>query len=196
MVATNTTVYRETRMDDIERLFHMLGALGVDGHTISPGYDFDAAKHDLIARRGLRPEDFFLTRAGIVEKFHGIEAWGRRFPLLGTPVYLEFLAGKRDLACSAWAIPTRNIGGWKGPCYLLTDAHHGTYRDLLANTDWRRYGNAGGRARDPRCANCMTHCGHEPTASLGLDGRRGDTWKTLVFHFGRRPVPAPPGGNP
>jgi MoaA/NifB/PqqE/SkfB family radical SAM enzyme len=192
-VATNTTVYKETDMAEVAQLFHQLGAFGVDGHTISPGYDYDAAKKDMIARLGQRPEDFFLTRAATVEKFRDIEEWGRKFPILGTPVYLEFLAGKRELTCSAWAIPTRNIRGWKGPCYLMTDAHHASYRDLLEKTDWSRYGVVDGAARDPRCENCMTHCGYEPTASLGIGARPGDTWKNIAFNFGTRPVPPPAG---
>jgi MoaA/NifB/PqqE/SkfB family radical SAM enzyme len=189
-VATNTTVYRETDPAEIERLFTFLGSLGIDGHTISPGYDYDAAKKDMVARLGQRPEDFFLTRAGVREKFARAVEWGRDFPILGTPIYLEFLAGLRELACSAWAIPTRNIRGWKGPCYVMTDGHYATYRELLEKTDWSRLGTVDGKARDPRCENCMMHCGYEPTASLGLAAQPGDLWKTLRFTFGRRPVPA------
>jgi MoaA/NifB/PqqE/SkfB family radical SAM enzyme len=188
-VATNTTVYRETDPAEIEQMFAILAGLGVDGHTISPGYEYDAAKRDIIARLGQRPEDFFLTRAATREKFARAVQWGWQFPILGTPVYLEFLAGLRDLTCSAWAIPTRNIRGWKGPCYLMTDAHYPSYRELLERTDWDRLGVAGGVARDPRCENCMVHCGYEPTASLGIDAKPGDLWKTLKFTFGPRPKP-------
>ncbi len=188
-VATNTTVYRETDPAEIEQLFTFLGSLGIDGHTISPGYDYDAAKQDMIARLGQRPEDFFLTRSGVREKFARAVAWGRDFPILGTPIYLEFLAGLRELTCSAWAIPTRNIRGWKGPCYVMTDGHYASYRELLEKTDWHRLGVVEGMARDPRCANCMMHCGYEPTASLGLGAQPGDLWKTLKFTFGPRPAP-------
>ncbi len=206
-VATNTTVYRETDMDELARMFDYLSWIGVDGHTISPGYDFDAAKEDMRSRLGLRPEDFFLTRAMTKEKFKDIRAWGERYTLFGTPIYLDFLAGKRELTCSAWAIPTRNVRGWKGPCYLMTDAHHATYRDLLENTPWENYGVANGKARDPRCENCMVHCGYEPSATLGRDARPGDTWANIAFNFGPRPArraegadvnpfePAEPGGG-
>ena len=68
-VATNTTVYKETDMEEIERMFDYLSDLGVDGHTITPGYDYDAAKKDMTKRLNLRPEDFFLTRAMTVQKF-------------------------------------------------------------------------------------------------------------------------------
>jgi len=186
-VATNTTVYRETDPAEIEEMFRFLGALGVDGHTISPGYDYDAAKKDMVARLGQRPEEFFLTREATREKFARAVEWGRDFPILGTPVYLEFLAGLRDLTCSAWAIPTRNVRGWKGPCYLMTDAHYASYRELLDKTDWSRLGVVDGKARDPRCENCMVHCGYEPTASLGIGAQPGDLWKTLKFTFGPKP---------
>ena len=118
-VATNTTVYRETDMREVGRLFDYLSWLGVDGHTISPGYDYDAAKEDMRKRLGLDPQNFFLTREMTKEKFKDIRAWGEKYNLFGTPIYLDFLAGKRDLTCSAWAIPTRNVRGWKGP--LLPD---------------------------------------------------------------------------
>jgi MoaA/NifB/PqqE/SkfB family radical SAM enzyme len=188
-VATNTTVYKETDMDEIENLFAFLSSLGVDGHTISPGYEYDAAKTDMVKRLNLRPEAFFLTRKATIDKFQKIEEWGRKFPIFGTPVYLEFLAGHRDLTCSAWAIPTRNIRGWKAPCYLMTDGHYPTYNELLEKVDWTKYGVVNGEARDPRCENCMMHCGYEPTASLGLQAKPGDTWKNIKFNFGARPKP-------
>ena len=119
-VATNTTIYKETDMAEVEQMFDFLSDLGVDGHTISPGYEYDAAKKDMIKRLNLQPENFFLTRKMTIEKFKKIEEWMGKYTLFGTPIYFEFLAGKRDLSCSAWAIPTRNIRGWKGPCYLMT----------------------------------------------------------------------------
>jgi len=189
-VATNTTIYKETDMREIERMFDYLSDLGVDGHTITPGYEYDAAKRDMIKRLNLRPEDFFLTRAMTVQKFRKIENWMNQYTFFGTPVYFEFLAGKRDLTCSAWAIPTRNIRGWKAPCYLMTDGHFSTYAELLEQTDWNRYGVVNGVARDSRCENCMVHCGYEPTATLGLQAQRGDTWKTIRFNFGAKPKPA------
>jgi MoaA/NifB/PqqE/SkfB family radical SAM enzyme len=123
-VATNTTVYRETEVKEIEQMFEFLSSLGVDGHTISPGYDYDAAKKDIVKRLGKKPEDFFLTKAMTREKFAKIQEWSERFDIFGTVVYQEFLAGKRELTCTAWAIPTRNIKGWKAPCYLMTDGHY------------------------------------------------------------------------
>ncbi len=190
-VATNTTVYKETATQEIEDLFAYLSTLGLDGHTIAPGYEYDAAKVDMVKRLGIAPENFFLTRRMTVEKFSRIEEWGRKFPIFGTPVYLEFLAGKRDLTCSAWAIPTRNVRGWKGPCYLMTDGHYASYRELLEKTDWNKIGVVDGVARDPRCENCMMNCGYEPTAALGIGAQPGDLWKTIKFNFGKKPTGTP-----
>ncbi|MGB8168664.1 MAG: DUF3463 domain-containing protein [Chthoniobacteraceae bacterium] len=190
-VATNTTVYKETETQEIEDLFSFLSTLGLDGHTIAPGYEYDAAKVDMVKRLGIAPENFFLTRKMTVEKFSRIEEWGRKFPIFGTPVYLEFLAGKRDLTCSAWAIPTRNVKGWKGPCYLMTDGHYTSYRELLERTDWSKIGVVDGVARDPRCENCMMNCGYEPTAALGIGAQSGDLWKTVKFNFGAKPAGTP-----
>ncbi|MEY2486049.1 MAG: hypothetical protein QOH39_1697 [Verrucomicrobiota bacterium] len=188
-VATNTTIYKETDMTQVEQMFDYLSDLGVDGHTITPGYEYDAAKKDMITRLNLQPENFFLTRKMTIEKFQKIEEWMNRYTLFGTPVYFEFLGGKRDLTCSAWAIPTRNIRGWKGPCYLMTDAHYPTYAEMLEKVQWDKYGVVDGVARDSRCENCMVHCGYEPTASLGLQAQPGDTWKTIKFNFGAKPKP-------
>jgi hopanoid biosynthesis associated radical SAM protein HpnH len=201
-VATNTTIYKETDMDEIEQMLDFLSDLGVDGHTITPGYEYDAAKKDMIQRLNLQPENFFLTRRLTIEKFKRMEEWMNRDTFFGTPVYFEFLAGKRDLTCSAWAIPTRNIRGWKAPCYFMTDAvgthgtgHFNSYAELLEQVDWNKYGVVNGVAKDPRCENCMTHCGYEPTASLGLQAEPGDTWKTIKFNFGRRPKPTGKGNE-
>lgn len=190
-VATNTTVYKETEVQEIEGLFAYLSTLGLDGHTIAPGYEYDAAKADMVKRLGIEPENFFLTRKMTIEKFAKVEEWGEKYPIFGTPVYLEFLAGKRDLTCSAWAIPTRNVRGWKGPCYLMTDGHYTSYREMLEKTNWDKVGVVNGVARDPRCENCMMNCGYEPTAALGLESKPGDMWKTIKFNFGAKPVGSP-----
>jgi MoaA/NifB/PqqE/SkfB family radical SAM enzyme len=188
-VATNATIYKETDMDEIEKMFDFLSNLGVDGHTITPGYEYDAAKKDMIKRLNKQPEDFFLTRKLTREKFKSVVEWGQKYTFFGSPIYLEFLAGKRDLHCTAWAIPTRNIRGWKAPCYLMTDGHYERYQEMLEKVDWDKYGVFDGVARDPRCENCMTHCGYEPTPSLGIDTQRGDTWKLIRYNFGKKPQP-------
>ena len=194
-VATNCTVYKETNMDEIEKMFDFLSAMGVDGHTITPGYEYDAAKKDMIKRLNKQPEDFFLTRKLTREKFKKVVEWGQKYTFFGSPIYLEFLAGKRDLHCTAWAIPTRNVKGWKAPCYLMTDGHYAGYQEMLTKVDWDKYGVFDGVARDPRCENCMTHCGYEPTPSLGIDTQRGDTWKLIRYNFGAKPQPVAAGST-
>src|SRR5947208_14092722 len=101
-------------------MFEFFSSLEVDGHTISPGYDYDAAKKDMVKRLGKKPEDFFLTRKLTREKFAKIQEWGKRFTSFGTPLYQEFLGGKRALTGSAWAIATRRSRGWRAPCYVIT----------------------------------------------------------------------------
>src|SRR6059058_2176965 len=188
-VATNTTVYKETNEQEIEQMFEYFSSLEVDGHTISPGYDYDAAKKDMVKRLGKQPEDFFLTRKMTREKFAKIQEWGERFTIFGTPVYQEFLAGKRELTCTAWAIPTRNIKGWKAPCYLMTDGHYPHYQEMLDKVDWNKYGVVDGIARDPRCENCMVHCGYDPSGALGTNYQSGDNWKNFRYNFWPKPKP-------
>ena len=188
-VATNTTVYKETDVKELEQMFEFFSSLEVDGHTISPGYDYDAAKKDMVKRLGKQPEDFFLTRAMTREKFAKIQEWGERFTLFGTVVYQEFLAGKRELTCTAWAIPTRNIKGWKAPCYLMTDGHYSRYQEMLEKVVWDKYGVVNGVARDPRCEKCMVHCGYDPSGALGTNFQRGDNWKNFKYNFWPKPRP-------
>ncbi len=189
--ATNTTVYRETEVAEIEDMFKFLSSLEVDGHTISPGYDYDAAKKDMVKRLGRDPKEFFLTRDMTRKKFARIQEWGKAFTIFGTPVYQEFLAGKRELTCTAWAIPTYNIKGWKAPCYLMTDGHYSGYQEMLSKVVWENYGVVNGKARDPRCEHCMVHCGYDPSGALGTNYQRGDNWKNLKYNFGLKPKPYP-----
>ena len=86
----------------------------------------------------------------------------RRWTFNHSKLYLDFLAGKRNYQCTPWGNPTRNIFGWQRPCYLIGDTYAATYRELMETTDWEKYGVA----RDPRCNNCMVHCGFEPSAVM------------------------------
>jgi hopanoid biosynthesis associated radical SAM protein HpnH len=186
--ATNTTVYKETDAQELEEMFKFLSWLDVDGHTISPGYDYDAAKKDMVKRLGRDPKDFFLTREMTRQKFAKIQDWGKAFTIFGTPVYQEFLAGKRELTCTAWAIPTYNVRGWKAPCYLMTDGHYAGYQEMLREVKWENYGVVDGVARDPRCKDCMVHCGYDPSGALGTNYQAGDNWKNFKYNFWPRPV--------
>jgi hopanoid biosynthesis associated radical SAM protein HpnH len=189
--ATNTTVYKETDVQELEDMFQYLSSLEVDGHTISPGYEYDAAKKDMVKRLNKQPEDFFLTRKMTRQKFARIQEWGQKFNIVGTMVYQEFLAGKRELTCTAWAIPTYNIKGWKAPCYLMTDGHYEGYQEMLSKVQWDKYGVVNGVARDPRCENCMVHCGYDPSGALGTNYQAGDNWKNMKYQFSARPKPHP-----
>jgi hopanoid biosynthesis associated radical SAM protein HpnH len=168
LVCTNTTIYRETDMAEIEALFEYLEPFGVDGHLLSPAYAYSAV--------GAR--EIFLTREEVREKFRDIDRLFKRFKLNSSPAYLEFLKGDRELPCTAWGNPTYNVKGWKGPCYLITDAHHKTFEELMNQTPWEQYGPGG---PDPRCQDCMVHCGYEPSAALGINARLGDSFKMLSW---------------
>jgi hopanoid biosynthesis associated radical SAM protein HpnH len=175
LVCTNTTIYKETDLGEIDRLFAYLSRLGVDGFMISPAYGY-------VAVQQTNPQgaaEIFLTRDDIRAKFQEAQKLLRKHRMMSSPVYLEFLAGKRELTCTAWANPTRNVKGWKGPCYLITDQHHATFRGLLEDTDWDRYGYG----KDPRCEHCMVHCGYEPSAALGVNARLGDSLKMLLWQL-------------
>ncbi len=154
-VSTNTTVYRETDVDDIERLFTQLSEAGVDGLLVAPGFSYEEVLRDV-----------FLTRQEIMKKFKRIRSWQDRFPLISNPIYLDFLTGERDFRCTPWGNPTVNSRGWKSPCYLITDTHYASYDELMANTDWEYYA----AGKDPRCAQCMMHCGYEPTIVREMTG--------------------------
>ncbi|HEV3118181.1 MAG TPA: adenosyl-hopene transferase HpnH, partial [Gemmataceae bacterium] len=175
LVCTNTTVYKETDIDEIDELFAFLTKLGVDGFMLSPAYGYTAV-HET------NPEgaaQIFLTRDDIRAKFHEAEKLLRKYRMASSPVYLEFLSGKRELTCTAWGNPTRNVKGWKGPCYLITDEHHETFRGLMDDTDWDSYGYG----KDPRCEHCMVHCGYEPSAALGVNKKLGDSLKMLMWQL-------------
>jgi hypothetical protein len=76
-------------------------------------------------------------------------------------LFIEFLKGNFDLECTPWGNPTFNIFGWQKPCYLIQEGYAATFRELMETTDWTAYGRASG---NPRCGDCMVHCGHEPSA--------------------------------
>ena len=174
-VCTNTTVYKETNIAEVDALYAYLTKLGVDGFMLSPAYGYAAVQRT-------NPQgaaEIFLTRDDIRAKFQEAEKLLKKYRMNNSPVYLEFLSGKRELTCTAWGNPTRNIKGWKGPCYLITDTHHETFQGLLDDTDWDRYGYG----KDPRCEHCMVHCGYEPSAALGVNSKLGDSLKMLMWQL-------------
>jgi len=165
-VSTNTTIYRDTSLEELEELFTMLDGMGVHGFLITPGYAYEVLDNDI-----------YLAKQEVHEKFRKIREIAKRHKVLSTPLYLDFLTGDRDLDCTPWANVTRNPRGWKGPCYLITDTHYQTYRELLESTDWEFFS----QRRDKRCENCKLHSGFEASAAETLtrspkDALRFATW--------------------
>ncbi len=169
LVCTNTTIFRETDLREIRELFELLTTLGVDGFMISPAYSYAA----------VQTKEIFMPRNETRQKFREARTLLGEFKLMTSPIYLEFLSGERDMMCTAWGNPTFNPRGWKGPCYLMTDAHHPTFKDLIEKTPWEKYGHG----RDPRCQDCMVHAGYEPSAVLGANRKFGDNWKLLKWQL-------------
>jgi hopanoid biosynthesis associated radical SAM protein HpnH len=154
-VTTNTTFFNtDTPQTVIEVLDYLNDELRVDQMMISPAYAYEKAPD----------QEHFLGVAETRELFRKAFAGGRRqrWRLNHSPLFLDFLEGKIDFPCTAWAIPSYSLFGWQRPCYLMADGYAASYRELVEDTDWDRYG----RGRDERCANCMAHCGYEPTAVM------------------------------
>jgi hopanoid biosynthesis associated radical SAM protein HpnH len=171
LVCTNTTIFKETDLHEIRSLFEYLSSLNVDGFMISPAYSYAA----------VQSKEIFMSRNDIRQKFQSARELLERFQLMTSPIYLEFLSGERDMMCTAWGNPTFNPRGWKGPCYLMTDTHHSSFKDLIEKTPWEKYGHG----RDPRCQDCMVHAGYEPSAVLGANRKLGDSWKLLKWQLSR-----------
>ena len=175
LVCTNTTIYKETNLDEIDELFAYLSKLKVDGFMVSPAYGYTAVQET----NPTGAEEIFMTREDIREKFQEAQKLFKKYRLMSSPIYMEFLSGKRELTCTAWGNPTRNVRGWKGPCYLINDEHHDSFDDLMNNTEWENYGYG----KDPRCEHCMVHCGYEPSAALGVNSKLGDSLKMLLWQL-------------
>jgi hopanoid biosynthesis associated radical SAM protein HpnH len=175
LVCTNTTVYKDTDMAEIDALYAYLTRLGVDGFMLAPAYGYAA----VCSTNPDGAAEIFLTREQIKQKFNEAAKLFDKYKLTTSPVYKEFLQGSRELSCAAWASPTRNVKGWKGPCYLITDEHHESFRGLMDDTDWTRYGYG----KDPRCEHCMMHSGYEVAAALGMNARFGDSWKMFLWQL-------------
>ncbi|MBN2021888.1 MAG: adenosyl-hopene transferase HpnH [Pirellulales bacterium] len=176
LVYTNTTVYRRTDLDEVAVLFEYLSQLGVDGFMLSPAFGYEVFG----SRAASDAERIFLTRDEIHAKFRLARRRLARYRLCSSPVYMDLLCGERELPCAAWANPTYNVRGWKGPCYLVTDAHYATYRELLDATDW----DAIGPGRDARCEHCLVHCGFEPAAVLAAPRRGADLLRMAFWQLG------------
>ena len=124
-------------------------------------------------------ERIFMKRAEMHEKFRQVRQLLGKYRLLASPIYMEFLCGQRELQCAAWANPTRNVRGWRGPCYL----HRRRPLRKLSGIDRRHRLGVTGPGNDPRCEHCLMHCGFEPAAVLAAK-RFGDMLKMAVWQMG------------
>src|SRR5436305_9536013 len=151
-VTTNTTLFDGADPNSVRKFFDEMMEVGVESMMLSPGYSYDKAPD----------QQHFLGRARTRRLFRAIlsnrkSSW--RFNQ--SPLFAEFLMGKRHYSCTPWGMPTYNIFGWQKPCYLLQDGYADTYQELMETTVWNDYGTESG---NPQCANCMVHCGYEASA--------------------------------
>jgi hopanoid biosynthesis associated radical SAM protein HpnH len=153
-VTTNTTLFDGADPNSVRDHFDEMMQLGVESMMLSPGYSYDKAPD----------QKHFLGRARIRRLFRAILANRKTsWRFNQSPLFLEFLMGKRNYKCTPWGMPTYNIFGWQKPCYLLQDGYVDTFKELIDTTQWENYGTESG---NPKCANCMVHCGYETSAVI------------------------------
>ncbi|PYT93354.1 MAG: adenosyl-hopene transferase HpnH [Acidobacteria bacterium] len=166
-VTTNTTLFDGADPKSVRAFFDEMMEIGVEGMMLSPGYSYDKAPD----------QKHFLGRARTRRLFRAILANRKKsWKFNQSPLFLEFLMGKRNYACTPWGMPTYNVFGWQKPCYLLQDGYTDTFQELLDSTEWENYGTESG---NPKCANCMVHSGYEASAvDYTFSGWRG-IWATV-----------------
>jgi len=169
VAAINTTFFTHDSPKTVRDVLDFLNDdLEVDEMMISPAYAYEKAPD----------QEHFLGVRQTRELFKSAFADGRRkrWRLNHSPLFLDFLEGRAEFDCTAWGIPSYSLFGWQRPCYLMADGYAATYKELLESTDWDRYG----RGKDPRCENCMAHCGYEPTAVLQTTSSLRQSLRALV----------------
>lgn len=152
-VTVNCTLFDQMTAEEAAAFFDFaIHDLGVEGVTISPGYAYERASD----------QDHFLGRKKTKELFRRIFALGRgrKWRFSQSSLFLDFLAGNQTYECTPWGNPTRSVFGWQRPCYLLGEGYASSYRELIDETDWDKYGTG----NYEKCANCMVHCGYEASA--------------------------------
>jgi hopanoid biosynthesis associated radical SAM protein HpnH len=152
IVNVNATIFDGHSAEDIAKYLDFAQSMGV-GVSISPGYAYERAPD----------QEHFLQRRKTKELFRKVFALGKgkNWKLMHSGLFIDFLAGNREFHCTPWGMPTRNIFGWQKPCYLLGEGYVKTFKELMETTDWDSYGTG----RYEKCADCMAHCGYEPTAA-------------------------------
>lgn len=152
-VNVNCTLFDGMPADEVAAFFDFCtDKLDIEGITVSPGYAYERAPD----------QEHFLNRSKTKQLFREIfkRQGKRRWRFSQSTMFLDFLAGNQEYRCTPWGNPTRNIFGWQRPCYLLGEGYAPTFRDLMETTEWDRYGTG----NYEKCADCMVHCGYEPTA--------------------------------
>ena len=156
-VTINCTLFAGENPAHVAEFFDEAMALGIEGITVSPGYSYHHAPK----------QDVFLGRTASKQLFREIfrlrrkRPGGRSWSFNHSTLFLDFLAGNQSYQCTPWSNPTFNVFGWQRPCYLLSDEGYApSYQSLIDDTQWEHYGVG----RNPRCDNCMAHCGFEGTA--------------------------------
>ncbi len=152
-VTVNCTLFQGESAARVAQFFDYVTKLGVEAITVSPGFSYEHAPR----------QDVFLQRSAAHALYRDIfrTAKGRGWKFNHSSLYLDYLAGNQSYRCTPWGNPTRNIFGWQKTCYLLVDEGYApSFKALMEDTDWDRYGTG----RHPKCAQCMAHCGYEPTA--------------------------------
>jgi len=166
-VCTNTTIFKNSDVEDLWEMFRLVKDIGVEGSMISPGYDFEDAPI----------QDMFLSRQESRNIFKKLldptKTQGMKF--YNNPLYLHFLQGEREYQCTAWSNPTYTVLGWRKPCYPLADEHVQDVDELYEADLWQKYGVG----KDPRCANCMMHCGFESATIFKAISTPKD-WAALI----------------
>ena len=168
-VTTNSTFFNTDSPKTVRDVLDFLNDdLEVDAMMISPGLRLrEGARPGALPRRRADPE---AVPGGLRRKQR------KKWRLNHSPLFLDFLEGKTDFQCTAWGIPSYSVLGWQRPCYLMADGYATSYKELVETTDWDAYG----RGKDPRCANCMAHCGYEPTSVIASMGSLRQSLRALV----------------
>jgi hopanoid biosynthesis associated radical SAM protein HpnH len=175
-VTTNTTLFEGADPNSVRAFFDEMMELGVEGMMLSPGYAYDKApdQSGFLKRR----ETNLLFEMILSNRRDG----KRRWIFNQSPLFLEFLMGKREYECTPWGMPCFNIFGWQKPCYLLQEGYADSFRELMDETVWENYGHA---SENPKCANCMVHSGYEASAvdhTFSSFGGLFATAKAMVFN--------------
>jgi hopanoid biosynthesis associated radical SAM protein HpnH len=165
---TNTTIFKETNVEEVEELCRQLSEIPVDGMLISPGYHYESVANDI-----------FLTRQDIHKKFERVLDIARRYRITSTPMFLEFAAGLRDYSCSPWSTVTRTPLGWKGPCYLIGKRYYPTWDEFWNETDWDYWESR----QDALCQNCAMHSGFEASVVRNLHKSPRDMMRMAAWHL-------------